>query len=92
MALSQTKPDNAPVTVISKAHGWLTVDPLTLSRKNAIEKDQKINIRQSSKLAPPWMITAHSPDVRRQKMFKPTPVIGHLSNLEPKRVIMGEVD
>ena len=28
-----------PVTVLSKVSGWLTVDPVTLSRKNAIEKD-----------------------------------------------------
>jgi hypothetical protein len=44
-----------PVTIISKTTGWLTVDADTLDRKHAFEKDTKINIRQTSKLAPPWM-------------------------------------
>jgi hypothetical protein len=45
-----------PVTIISKTNGWLTVDADTLDRKHAYEKDTKINIRNTSKLAPPWMI------------------------------------
>jgi hypothetical protein len=60
-----------PVTVISRTNGWLTVDAETLNRRFAIEKDTKINIRQSSKLAPPWMLTGHTPDKERLKMFKP---------------------
>lgn len=82
-----------PITVISRTNGWLTVDAQTLSRKNAIEKDTKINIRHSSKLAPPWMITDQSPDLVRKGMFKPEACINHnVSRIEPKRVILAEVN
>jgi hypothetical protein len=79
-----------PVTIISKTNGWLTVDAETMDRKHAYEKDQKINIRQTSKLAPPWMISHNTPDVKRLKMFKPTPTIGHNVNFEKNRVVLQE--
>jgi len=78
--------------VISKVSGWLTVDPETLSRKNAIEKDQKINIRNTSKAAPQWMINDKSRDEERFRLFKPTPVVGHNVNIEPKRVVLLEAN
>jgi hypothetical protein len=82
-----------PITVVSRTNGWLTVDAETLSRKNAFEKDSKINIRHSSKLAPPWMITDQQPDQVRKDMFKPEAVITHnVSRIEPKRVILAEVN
>jgi hypothetical protein len=79
-----------PITVISKTNGWLTVDAETLDRKHAIEKDTKINIRNTSKLAPPWMITDQVRDEKRFRMFKPLPTIGQNVNLEPKRVLLGD--
>lgn len=89
---SGVKKDPPPITVISRTNGWLTVDAKTLSYKNAIEKDTKINIRNSSKLAPPWMITDQKPDLIRRAMFKPEPVINHNpSRIEAKRVILSEV-
>ena len=81
-----------PITVISKVSGWLTVDPETLSRKNAIEKDQKINIRNTSKAAPQWMIIDKSRDEERFRLFKPTPVVGHNVAMEPKRVLLIEAN
>lgn len=87
---SPTLKASPPITVISKTTGWLTVDPETLDRKHAIEKDTKINIRNTSKLAPPWMITDQVRDEKRFRMFKPLPVIGHNVNLEPKRVLLGD--
>lgn len=79
-----------PVTIISKTTGWLTVEADTLDRKHAFEKDKKVNIRQTSKLAPPWMINSHTPDVNRLKMFKAMPVIGHNVNMEKNRVYLQE--
>lgn len=82
-----------PVTIISRTTGWLTVDPETLDRQHAIEKDTKINIRQTSKLAPPWMITSERPpDSKRRKLFKPTAVVGHNVNYEKNRVILAETE
>jgi hypothetical protein len=80
------------VTVISRVNGWLTVDPETLSRKMAIEKSTKINVRQTSKLAPPWMITDAQADLKRQKMFKPTSVVGHNVRFEKNRVVLAETE
>ena len=65
-----------PVTVISRTNGWLTVDPETLNRKFAIEKDTNINIRETSKLAPTWMITDKQADWKQYRKFKPQPVNG----------------
>jgi hypothetical protein len=45
---SAAKKDKLPITVISRVNGWLTVDPVTLSRKMAIEKSAKLNIRNTS--------------------------------------------
>jgi hypothetical protein len=77
-----------PVTIISKTNGWLTVDAETMNRKQAFEKDQKVNIRETSKLAPPWMIQNSTPDIKRLKMFKAVPVIGHNVNFEKNRVLL----
>jgi hypothetical protein len=45
------------VTVISRNNGWLTVDPLTFSRKNAFEKRVKGNVHKISHMSPSWMHT-----------------------------------
>lgn len=58
----------------------------------AIEKSQKINVRNTSKLAPPWMITDQSPDVKTQKMFKKQSVVGHNVRFENNRIVLGETN
>lgn len=68
------------------------MDADTLDRKHAYEKDTKINIRQSSKLAPPWMINQHTPDINRLKMFKAIPIVGQLVNMEKNRVYLSETN
>ena len=88
----QNKEDRVPVTVVSRVNGWLTVDPVTLSRKMAIEKSQKINVRNTSKLAPPWMITDQTPDVKTQKMFKKQSVVGHNVRFETNRIVLAETN
>ena len=88
----QQKEERLPVTVVSRVNGWLTVDPVTLSRKMAIEKSQKINVRNTSKLAPPWMITDQSPDVKTQKMFKKQSVVGHNVRFENNRIVLAETN
>ena len=58
----------------------------------AIEKSQKINVRNTSKLAPPWMITDQSPDVKTQKMFKKQSVVGHNVRFENNRIVLAETN
>ena len=38
------------------------------------------------------MVSQHTPDVNRLKMFKATPVIGHNVNMEKNRVYLQEKD
>lgn len=45
------------VTVISRNNGWLTVDPDTMSRKNAYEKKLKGNLHKTSHMSPSFMHT-----------------------------------
>ena len=45
------------MTVISRNNGWLTVDPETMSRKNAYEKKVKGNLHKTSHMSPTWMHT-----------------------------------
>jgi hypothetical protein len=49
--------DGETVTVISRNNGWLTVDPETMSRKNAYEKKVKGNLHKTSHMSPTWMHT-----------------------------------
>lgn len=43
--------------MISRNNGWLTVDPNTMSRKNAFEKETKGNLHKTSHMSPSWMQT-----------------------------------
>ena len=58
----------------------------------AIEKSTKLNVRNTSKLAPPWMITDQQADVKTQKMFKKQSVVGHNVRFETNRIVLAETN
>lgn len=62
------------VTVISRNNGWLTVDPMNFSRKNAFEKRMKGNVHKTSHMSPSWMQTEAVRDDTQLKSFKPMTV------------------
>lgn len=82
---------NETVTVISRNNGWLTVNPNTMSRKNAFEKQRKGNLHQSSVMSPSWMHSDAKRDEESQKLFKSKPLYGQNLRIEKNRVILADV-
>jgi hypothetical protein len=76
--------------VVSKINGWLTVDPENMNRRDAFEKRRLSNIRQTSVMAPQWMITQAKPDQERLKLFQAVSTNGKNMRIEKNRVILND--
>lgn len=82
---------NGSVTVISRNNGWLTVDPKSMSRKNAFEKKMKGDIHQASLMSPQWMQQSHGkPDKETIKQFKGLSAARRNLRCESNRILMIE--
>ena len=78
------------VTLISRNNGWLTVDPITMSRKNAFEKRVKGNLHKSSHMSPSWMQTGAQRDEEQVKNFKPMTVKRQNLRCESNRLYLAD--
>ncbi len=78
------------MTVISRNNGWLTVDPDTMSRKNAYEKKMKGNLHKTSHMSPTWMHTQAVRDEAQLKFFKPQTVKRQNLRCESNRVYLSD--
>ena len=78
------------VTVISRNNGWLTVDPMTFSRKNAFEKRMKGNLHKTSHMSPSWMHTDAQRDEEKLKQFKPMTVKRQNLRCESNRLYLAD--
>ena len=76
--------------MISRNNGWLTVDPDTMSRKNAYEKKMKGNLHKTSHMSPPWMQTQAQRDEIQMKNFKPMSVKNRNLRCESNRVYLAD--
>ena len=76
--------------MISRNNGWLTVDPNTMSRKNAYEKKVKGDIHKTSSMSPQWMQTDAKPDKLKIRLFKGVSAKNKNIRCESNRVIVAE--
>jgi hypothetical protein len=80
--------DKSTVTVISKINGWITVDPKTMNRSEALEKKHIGDVKKPSLMAPQWMQVQHKRDEERMNMFKVVSTNGSNMRIERNRVIL----
>ncbi|CDW77658.1 UNKNOWN [Stylonychia lemnae] len=78
------------VTVVSRSNGWLTVDPNTMSRKNAFEKQLKGNLHKTSHMSPQWMQTEAKRDEAQFQSYKPQTVKRQNIRCESSRLFLSE--
>lgn len=76
--------------MISRNNGWLTVDPNTMSRKNAFEKETKGNLHKTSHMSPSWMQTEAKRDEVQMKQFKPLTVKRQNIRCESNRLFLAD--
>ena len=80
------------MTVISRNNGWLTVNPDTMSRKNAMEKKAKGDMHLTSLMAPSWMLTNAKRDEEKLKMFKGLSATRQNIRCESNRLILADAN
>jgi hypothetical protein len=76
--------------MISKINGWITVDPKTMSRKDAFEKRKICNVKKPSLMAPVWMQQEAKRDEERLNLFKVVSTNGSNMRIEKNRVVLSD--
>jgi hypothetical protein len=76
--------------MISKINGWITVDPKTMSSKDAFEKCKIGNVKKPSLMAPVWMQQEAKRDEERLNLFKVVSTNGSNMRIEKNRVVLSD--